>query len=131
MAQEPTTQDASTSKGGGRRVSASGDLEVSTYLEIARERAAQLDEIRRALLDGDDQRALSLMRLYTGIDEEPDHEEGQRPCRPGDGDAAFLQRLANGFQDGSAKFGELIEKEQAVMGQRQLARFGHGAAAHQ
>ena len=42
MAQEPTNQDASkqeaSTDGGGRRVSASGDLEVSTYLEIARER---------------------------------------------------------------------------------------------
>ncbi len=45
MAQEPTTQDASaqeaSANGGGRRVSASGDLEVSTYLEIAREREGE------------------------------------------------------------------------------------------
>ena len=45
MAQEPTTQDASeqeaSTNGGGRRVSASGDLEVSTYLEIAREREGE------------------------------------------------------------------------------------------
>ena len=45
MAQEPTTQDASAQEastdGGGRRVSASGDLEVSTYLEIAREREGE------------------------------------------------------------------------------------------
>ena len=40
MAQEPTTKDASTN-GGGRRVSTSGDLEVSTYLEIAREREGE------------------------------------------------------------------------------------------
>ena len=40
MAQEPTTKDASAN-GGGRRVSASGDLEVSTYLEIAREREGE------------------------------------------------------------------------------------------
>ena len=43
MAQEPTTKDASTN-GGGRRVSASGDLEVSTYLEIAREREGERAE---------------------------------------------------------------------------------------
>ena len=45
MAQEPTTKDASaqeaSANGGGRRVSASGDLEVSTYLEIAREREGE------------------------------------------------------------------------------------------
>ncbi|MCH7699450.1 MAG: glutamine-hydrolyzing GMP synthase [Chloroflexi bacterium] len=45
MAQEPTTKDASAQEasaaGGGRRVSASGDLEVSTYLEIAREREGE------------------------------------------------------------------------------------------
>ncbi len=50
MAQEPTTKDA-PANGGGRRVSASGDLEVSTYLEIAREREgerAQEPEAARA-----------------------------------------------------------------------------------
>jgi hypothetical protein len=49
----------------------------------------------------------------------------------GDGDHAVLQRLAQGFQDAPRELGELVEEEQPVVGERDLAGLGHGAAAHQ
>ena len=43
--------------------------------------------------------------------------------------APALQRLTQGFQGGARELGQLIEKENAVMGERHLARLGALAAA--
>ncbi len=47
-------------------------------LVVGRRRAERLDEIRAALLQGEEARALALMRIHVGIDEEPNDEEGDR-----------------------------------------------------
>ena len=51
---------------------------AEAILRISRKRAKKLDEIRRALLQGNDAQALRLMRIYTGIDQEPGDEESDR-----------------------------------------------------
>ena len=51
---------------------------AEAILRLSRERAKKLDEIRRALLQGDDAQALRLMRIYTGTDQEPGDEESDR-----------------------------------------------------
>ncbi len=51
---------------------------AEAILRLSRERAKKLDEIRRALLQGDDAQALRLMRIYTGIDQEPGDEASDR-----------------------------------------------------
>ena len=38
-------------------------------LAVGRRRAERLDEIRAALIEGENERALSLMRVYVGIEE--------------------------------------------------------------
>jgi len=51
-------------------------------LEVARRRADLLDEVRQALINDDERRALALMRRYVGIEEV--HHEGTGDCdRPG------------------------------------------------
>ncbi len=42
---------------------------VRAALEVAQERAGQLREIRAALLAGDAQRAIGLMKVYVGIED--------------------------------------------------------------
>ena len=45
-------------------------------LDVGRRRAIQLDEIRLVLIRGDHERALALMRVYTGINEDENEKEG-------------------------------------------------------
>ena len=45
-------------------------------------------------------------------------------CGPGDGDVAGFQRFAQGLKDTPIKFGQLIQKEHAVVGKADLARPG-------
>ena len=49
----------------------------------------------------------------------------------GDGDVAGLQRLAQGLQRGPREFRQFIQKENALVGQRNFARARGRAAAHQ
>ena len=51
---------------------------VSAALGVARSRCEQLNQIRAALVKGDDKKAVTLMRVYTGIDGEQDEEKGNR-----------------------------------------------------
>ena len=39
-------------------------------LDVGLQRARMLDEIRKALIQGDNDSALALMRVYTGIEED-------------------------------------------------------------
>ena len=47
-------------------------------LDVARERDALLKDIRRALVLGEQDRALRLMRRYCGLEEEGDENEDAR-----------------------------------------------------
>ena len=49
----------------------------------------------------------------------------------GDGDGFVLQGLAQGFQQGVAEFGQLVQKEDAAVAQGDFAGTEHPAAAHQ
>ena len=51
---------------------------VLAALAVDRSRADHLSRIRTALLQGDNQRAITMMRVYTGIDEEEDGQESNR-----------------------------------------------------
>ena len=57
--------------------------------------------------------------------------EGGGRARAADGDRAVLQRLAQHLQHLRAEFGQLVEEEDAVVAERDLARARVGAAAHQ
>ena len=46
-----------------------------------------------------------------------------------DSDLAIFERLAEGLEDGARVFGELVEEEDAVVGEGDFARGGFGAAA--
>ena len=67
------------------------------------------------------------------------HGRGQHEARrkterhggAGDGDRVIFQRLAHHFEHVARELGQLVEKEQAVVGQRDLAGAGHDAAADQ
>ena len=48
----------------------------------------------------------------------------------GDHDFARLDGLAQGFQNGAGKFGKFVKEQNAVMGQRNLARFSVATTAH-
>ena len=48
-----------------------------------------------------------------------------------DGDAAVFERLAHDLEDVAAELRQLVEKQHAVVGQRDFAGFGHRAAADQ
>ena len=48
-----------------------------------------------------------------------------------DGDVAVFQRFAQHFEDAAVEFGQFVEKEDAVVGKADFARFGDGAAANQ
>lgn len=45
----------------------------------------------------------------------------------GDGDTSVFERLAENLKGGSAKFGELVEKEDPVVGKGDFSRSGNGA----
>ena len=47
----------------------------------------------------------------------------------GDGDMAVFERLAQDFEDVARELGELVEEEDAVVGEGDFARAGNGAAA--
>ena len=51
---------------------------VRAAMDVGQSRADQLNQIRAALVKGDDKSALALMRLYTGLDEEQDGEQSNR-----------------------------------------------------
>ena len=57
--------------------------------------------------------------------------QGQGPGYPGDGHHPILQRLAQSLQGGFVELRQLIQKEDAVVGQGDLPGPGHGAAAGQ
>jgi len=44
-------------------------------------------------------------------------------------DAVSFERLAEGFEGLAVEFGKLVEKEDTVVGERDLAGLGDGAAA--
>uniref|UniRef100_E6PYE2 Uncharacterized protein n=1 Tax=mine drainage metagenome TaxID=410659 RepID=E6PYE2_9ZZZZ len=55
--------------------------------------------------------------------------KGERHAGAGDGDGVFLEGLAHDFQDVAGKLGKLVEKKQAVVGERDLTGAGNGTAA--
>ncbi len=57
--------------------------------------------------------------------------EGHGAGRAGDGDAAFLEGLAHGFENAAFELGEFIEKEDTMMGQRDFAGRGIGIPTQQ
>ena len=54
---------------------------------------------------------------------------GQRGGRPGDGDLAFFQGLAQDLQGGAAELRQFVQEEHPVVGQAHLPGPGDGAAA--
>ena len=56
--------------------------------------------------------------------------EVRLPCRARNGDVAGFQRFAQDFKHGAGKLRQFIQKQYAVVGQRDFARFGRVAAAH-
>src|SRR5208282_1644153 len=68
----------------------------------------------------------------TGIHSGGQHEaggEGEGHGGAGDGDGAVFERLAQDFEDVAGEFGEFVEKEQAVVGERDFAGAGDNASA--
>ena len=57
--------------------------------------------------------------------------KAERHGRARDGDGAVFERLAEDFEDVAGELGELVEEEQAVVGERDLAGARHHAAADQ
>ena len=55
--------------------------------------------------------------------------KAQRAAAAGDGDRALLERLAQRLEDVAAELGELVEEEDAVVGEADLARPRDGSAA--
>ena len=51
--------------------------------------------------------------------------------RPRDGDAVFLERLAEHFERAAIEFGQFVEKKDAVVGEADLAGGRRAAAADQ
>ena len=69
-----------------------------------------------------------------GIHGGGEHEaggEGERHGGAGDADCAVFERLAQDFEDVAGEFGEFVEKEQAVVGERNFAGARDDAAADQ
>lgn len=64
-----------------------------------------------------------------GTDEHCGGGESESGLDSGNGDDVVFERLAQGFEDISAKFGHFIEEEDSVVGERDFARFGSFAAA--
>ena len=69
-------------------------------------------------------------RIHGGGQHEP-RRETERHGSPGDGNGVIFERLTHHFEDVSREFGELIEKEKAVMGERDFARTRNDPAADQ
>ena len=57
--------------------------------------------------------------------------KGERHGGAGDGDGVVFERLAHDFEHVARKLRQLVEKEQAVVGQRDFAGARHDAAADQ
>ena len=64
-------------------------------------------------------------------DEHELRRERHRARRAADGDVAVLERLTHGFQNAAAEFGQFVQKQNAVMGQRNFAGRGVDVAAEQ
>src|SRR5205085_5353630 len=71
---------------------------------------------------------------WTRVGRAHQHEagrEGDASLRSCDADRSLLQRLAQRLECGTGELGELVEEEDAVLGEARLARAGHGPAADQ
>ena len=64
-----------------------------------------------------------------GRHENEARRERRRVERPRDGDVAFFQRLPQHFQAAAIELGQLVEEENAMVSQADLARRGRTAAA--
>ena len=110
------------------------DLKVN--INAVDERSGNLGEIflnlqRRAVTFPIGIGEISAWARVHGSDE---HEFGgkvDRACRAGYCNLMVLERLAQGFEHIAVEFGQLIQKENAVMRQRDLSGFGDRAASHQ
>ena len=66
-------------------------------------------------------------RIHRGHEHQV-RRESQAAHRPRDRHAIFLERLPEHFQRAAVELGQFVEEQNAVMGERDLAR-GRGAAA--
>ena len=66
-----------------------------------------------------------------GGDEDEVGGEGRAAEGPADGDLAFLERLAQDLERLAIELGHLVEEEDALVGQADLARLGRAAATDQ
>ena len=105
-------------------------------IDAVEQRAGDLGHV--ALDHG--RRAHALARLVVevaagaGIHGRGQHEarrKAERHGGAGDGDGVVFQRLAHDFEHVARELGQLVEEEQAVVGQRDFAGAGNDAAADQ
>ena len=77
---------------------------------------------------------VGLMAAGAWIHRADQNEVGRKfqcPGGSGNGDDSVFQGLTQGFQNIAVKFGQLVQKQNASVGQRDLSRLGMVAAAHQ
>ena len=79
-------------------------------------------------------RAVVVKSAGTGVHGGGQHEargEGQRHGSPRDANSTVFERLAHDLQNVAREFGEFIEKQNAIMSERNFARPRDGAAANE
>ena len=109
---------------------------VDVQINAVQQRAAQLALVTANLLRAAATRPLGAAMKATGagIHRRQQLKAGRKLAaqgRAGNGDVAVFQRLAQRFQGAAGKFRKLIQKQHAMVGQRNGPRPGRGAPAHQ
>ena len=105
-------------------------------VDAVHQRAAEFSLIAQHLVGRASAAAAARAQVAAGAGVHGGHQLKTRrklcpPCGPRDGDGAGLQRLAQRLEGGAGELGQLVQKQHAMVRQRNLARPGRRAAAHQ
>ena len=111
-----------------------GTLDVDEEIDAVEQRAAQAPGVARqvafAAAAAPRGRVPARTRVGGGHEQEARRED-RRALAAHDGHAAVLQRLAQRLERGARELGQLVEEEDAVMGEARLSRHRDRAAADQ
>ena len=109
--------------------------DVDVHVDAVQQRPGDLGPVRRHALEGAGAppRGVAEPAAFAGVHGAHQHEPagiGDRPGGAGDGDAPVLDGLAQGLDHVPVKFRQLIQKEDAVVGQGDLPRLELRPAGH-
>ena len=107
-------------------------MDVDAVNERARDSAAIFLDLQRRAFAGS--LGVAQVSARTGIHGGDEHDLGRKGddrMDSADGDVAVLQRLTDGLEDVAGELGEFVKKQDAVMGEAELAGRGDGASANE